>query len=42
MTVEEGLQIASEQDGWNHLFNREQIPALINIIDKHFAAYVNR
>ena len=42
MTVEEGLQIASEQDGWNHQFNREQIPALINIIDKHFAAYVNR
>lgn len=42
MTVEEGLQIASEQDGWNRMFNREQIPTLINIIDKHFHAYVNR
>ena len=41
MTVEEGLQIASEQSGWNSMFNREQIPMLINIIDKHFAAYVN-
>jgi hypothetical protein len=42
MTVEEGLQIASEQDGWNRQFDREQIPTLINIIDKHFHAYVNR
>lgn len=42
MTVEEGLQIASEQSGWNTMFKREQIPQLINIIDKHFSAYVNR
>lgn len=41
MTVEEGLQIASEQEGWNRQFNRDQIPQLISIIDKHFAAYVN-
>ena len=39
MTVEEGLQIASEQDGWNRCFDREQIPQLIQIIDKHFSRY---
>lgn len=39
MTVEEGLAIAADHAGWNTLFDRRQIPALIRIIDKHFSDY---
>lgn len=35
MTLEEGLQIASSDVGWNSQFNRKQIPKVIKIINSH-------
>ena len=39
MTVEEGLAIAADQAGWTERFDRDQIPTLIRLIDKHFSDY---
>jgi hypothetical protein len=35
MTVEEALAIASRPEGWNDMFNRKHIPAILNIITKY-------
>jgi hypothetical protein len=35
MSVEDALAIASKPDGWNPMFNRKHIPAILNIITKY-------
>ncbi len=35
-TVEECTAVANEPEGWNHEFDRKQIPALRRMVKKHF------
>lgn len=37
LTVEETKLISSQQEGWNRCFDRNQIPELKKIVEKHFS-----
>lgn len=37
LTVEEALLICSEQSGWNHDFDRTQIPKIMDLIHAHLS-----
>lgn len=37
-TVEEAIGFASESEGWNSMFDRQQIPAVHSLIRKHLSA----